>query len=113
VIGVNGLALLLGSEKSSSKKVVDHIDYMTNLAGNSDHISIGLDLVYFHEILELFYQKAGAATYPKNYLGSMDFLQPEKIDEIIEELIIRGYSELIIKNILGGNFLRVAKQVWK
>jgi membrane dipeptidase len=113
VIGVNGLALLLGSEKPSGKKFVDHIDYMTNLVGHSNHISIGLDLVYFHEVLDLFYQKAGLTTYPKGYLGPIDSLQPEKIDEIIEELLLRHYSESAIKNILGGNFLRVAKQVWK
>jgi membrane dipeptidase len=113
LIGVNGLALLLGVEKASAKKLADHIDYMANLVGNSDHISLGLDLVYFHEILEMFYQKAGATTYPKGYLGSMDSLQPEKIDEIIEELLTRGYSDSIVKNILGGNFLRVAEQVWK
>lgn len=113
VIGVNGLALLLGVEKSSSKKLVDHIDYMTNLVGNSDHISLGLDLVYFHDVLDLFFQKAGATTYPKGYIGSMDSLQPEKIDELIEELITRRYSDSSIKNILGDNFLRVAEQVWK
>jgi len=113
VIGVNGLALLLGSEKSNSKKFVDHIDYMADLVGHANHISIGLDLVYFHEVLELFFQKSGATTYPKGYLGSFDSLQPEKIDEIIEELLLRGYSEPTIKNILGGNFLRVAEQVWR
>lgn len=113
VIGINGLALLLGSEKSSSKKLVDHIDYIANLVGSSDNISMGLDLVYFHEILDLFYQKAGSTTYPKGYLGSMDSFQPEKIDEIIEELLLRHYPESAIKNILGSNFLRVAEQVWK
>lgn len=112
VIGINGVALLLGTEKSNSKRYVDHIDYITNLVGNAKHLALGLDLVYFHEILDTFYQNAGA-TYPKSYLGSMDSLQPEKIDEIIEELLVRGYSELDIKNILGGNFLRVAEQVWK
>ncbi|ATN85355.1 dipeptidase [Coxiella burnetii] len=113
VVGVNGVALFLGAEKSSSKKFVDHIDYMTNLVGSSNHISLGLDLVYFHEILEMFYKKAGATTYPKGYLGSMDSFQPEKIDELIEELLKRGYSDSAIKNILGGNFFRVAKRVWK
>lgn len=113
VIGMNGIALLLGAEKSSSKKLVDHIDYISDLVGNADHISLGLDLVYFHEILDLFYQKAGVTTYPQGYVGSLDSFQPESIDELIEELLMRGYPELAIKNILGGNFLRVAEQVWK
>ena len=112
VIGINGMALILGAEKASSKKFVDHIDYMVNLVGNSDNIALGLDLVYFSEIMDLFFEKAGA-TYPKGYLGSFDSLQPEKIDEVIEELLKRKYSDNDIKNILGGNFLRVAKQVWR
>lgn len=113
VIGINGLALFLGSEKSTSEGLVKHIDYMANLVGSTEHIALGLDLVYFHEVLELFYQKAGATTYPKGYVGSMDSYQPEKINELIEILLKRGYSESAIKNILGGNFLRVIKQVWK
>ncbi|OGT44724.1 MAG: peptidase [Gammaproteobacteria bacterium RIFCSPHIGHO2_12_FULL_38_11] len=112
VIGVNGMALILGAEKASSKKFVDHIDYMTSLIGNTNNIALGFDLVYFNEILDMFYEKAGA-TYPKGYLGSMDSLQPEKMDEVIEELLKRKYSDNDIKNILGGNFLRVAKQVWR
>lgn len=113
VIGINGSALLLGIEKACAKKLVDHISYMTDLVGKSEHIAIGLDLIYFHDILDLFYQKAGLMTYPKGYMGSTDSLQPEKLDNIIEELLVRGYSSVDIKNILGGNFLRLAKEVWK
>lgn len=113
VIGINGASLLLGAEKSTPKKFVDHIDYITNLVGSVHHIALGLDLIYFHEILESFYQKALPTIYPKGYLGAMDSLQPEKIDEIIEELFLRGYSEANIQNMLGGNFLRVVAQVWK
>lgn len=87
---------------------------MTDLVG-TQHIALGLDLIYFHEIFETFYQKAGVATYPKGY-GSMqtiDSFQPEKIYELIEVLLTRAYSEHSIKAILGDNFLRVVHQVWK
>jgi membrane dipeptidase len=112
VIGMNGVALLLGDEKSSATQIVNHIEYLADLVGPK-HISLGLDLVYFHELLDHFYQKAGEAVYPKGYVGSMDSFQPEKIDELIEVLLQRGYTENVIKEILGGNFLRVIKQVWK
>lgn len=112
VIGINGLALFLGSEKSSPEKMVDHIQYISDLIG-PQHISLGLDLVYFHEVLELFYQKAGLTTYPKGYVGSMDSAQPEILKELIALLLQRNFSQADIIGILGGNFLRVAKQVWK
>jgi membrane dipeptidase len=59
-IGINGASTLLGSEKSTAEKLADHIDYITHLVG-SDHVSLGLDMIYFHEILELFYENAGEA----------------------------------------------------
>ncbi|MGQ3889966.1 dipeptidase [Legionella sp. CNM-1927-20] len=114
IIGINGASQLLGGDKSTSKKMVDHIDYIAKLVG-TDHIALGLDLIYFHEILALFYEKAGEVFYPKGYLQEniTDSFQPEKIDELIETLLKRGFSELAIKNILGGNYLRVVNQVWK
>lgn len=113
IIGINGASQLLGSEKSTNEKLADHIDYITNLVG-PEHVALGLDLIYFHEILDLFYQKAGDVVYPKGYVrGFVDSFQPEKINDLIETLLRRGFSESAIQNILGGNFLRVANQVWK
>lgn len=112
LIGINSLALFLGSEKSSAKKISEHINYISDLTSSSDNIALGLDQVYFHEILEKFYADHGSS-YPKGYLGSMDSLPPEKIDEIIEELLKQNYSINSIQDILGNNFMRVAKTVWK
>lgn len=112
IIGINGLSLLLSSKKSSAKLMVDHIDFIANLIG-TQHISLGLDLVYFHEILDLFYSKAGPSTYPKGYVDQLDSFQLEMIDELIEQLLIRNYSETAIKDILGENFIRITQQVWK
>lgn len=114
VIGVNGMAMFLGTEpKATSKRLVDHIEYLCDLAGVK-HVGLGLDLVYFHEILDLFYQKAGVTTYAKKgYVGSMDSLQPEKIAEVIEVLLQRNFTDEQIIGILGGNFLRVASNVWQ
>ncbi len=113
VIGINGASLLLGSKQSTSTAIVDHIDYITQLVGDN-HLALGLDLIYFHDMLDLFYQRAGETFYPKNYVPNyVDSFQPEKIQELIETLLIRGFSDDQIKKILGGNFLRVIQQVWK
>lgn len=112
LIGVNGTGLILGVEKPTAEKLVEHIDYINQLTDSSDYVALGLDLVHFTEMLPIFYEKSGQE-YPKNYMGSMEGLQPEQIDEIIEVLLRHQYSEDDIKKILGGNFLRVASQVWK
>jgi|SRR6185437_7885666 len=112
VIGINGMGLILGEDKPTVKKLVSHIDYISNLLGSIDNIALGLDLVYFQEMLPLFFEKSGI-NYPSGYLGSMDGIQPEQIDEIIETLLIQNYSKDNIIKILGSNFLRVASIVWK
>lgn len=112
IIGINGMGLILGVEEPTTEKYIEHINYICNLVGSVDNIAIGLDLVYFNEILPVFFEKSGL-NYPKGYLGSMKGLQPEQIDEIIETLIRSHYSDNDIKKILGDNFLRVVSKVWK
>jgi len=112
VIGINGMGLILGVENPNPQKWVDHVEYISNLIGNNENIALGLDLIYFHDMLPLFFEKAGL-DYPKGYIGSMESLQPEAIDSIIEELLKRKFSERDIQKILGGNFLRIAQKVWK
>ena len=41
------------------------------------------------------------------------FVEPEQLPEITDLLHKNGHSEQVIAGILGGNFLRIAKQVWK
>ena len=43
----------------------------------------------------------------------MTFVEPEQIPEFTELLYQKGYSEQVISGILGGNFLRVARETWK
>ena len=112
VIGINGMGLILGVEEPTTEKYIEHINYICNLVGSVDNIAIGLDLIYFNEMLPIFFEKSGF-NYPKGYLGSMKGLQPEQIDEIIETLLRSHYSDEDIKKILGENFLRVASKVWK
>lgn len=112
VIGINGMGLILGIEEPTTEKYLEHINYICNLTGSVDNIAIGLDLIYFHEMLTIFFEKS-RLDYPKGYLGSMKGLQPEQIDEIIEALVRHHYSDEDIKKILGENFLRVASKVWK
>lgn len=42
----------------------------------------------------------------------MKFAPTERLCEITEALVARGYSEADTTKILGGNFLRVAEQTW-
>ncbi len=71
--------------------VVDHIDYIVKLVG-ADYVGLGSDF-------------DGVPSMP---LGLSDC---SDLPNITAELIARGYSEGDIDKILGGNFMRVFKQV--
>jgi len=71
--------------------VVDHIDYIVNLVG-PDYVGLGSDFDGVHAL-------------PKNLADC------SMVPNITKELVNRGYSEEDIKKILGGNFMRVFKQV--
>lgn len=71
----------------SYKKIVDHIDHVVSLVGVK-HVGLGSDF-------------DGIETTPD---GLEDV---SKMQKIIIELRKRGYSEYEIKQIAGGNFLRV------
>lgn len=71
--------------------LIDHIDYVAKLVG-TDHVGLGSDF-------------DGVGSLPKE-MDDVTFLP-----NITRELLVRGYSENDIRKILGGNFLRVFKQV--
>ena len=41
------------------------------------------------------------------------YFAPEQMPELTEAMLKRGYSEADVRGVLGDNFLRVARHVWK
>ena len=93
VIGITFVPNFLTQEKRKTtvKDVVTHIDYLVEKAG-VDCVGLGSDF-------------DGTGGLPLGLEGV------DKITNITEELLTRGYKEREIKKILGGNFLRVFKKV--
>jgi len=110
VIGINGIGDFLGG--TSSEKVIEHIEYVMNLVG-PNHVGIGLDYVVDKQEL-IDYIKGYPEIYPPDKMNDLlAFVEPEQIPEFTELLYEKGYSEQVISDILGGNFIRVAQAVWK
>jgi membrane dipeptidase len=110
VVGINGIGDFLGG--TSSKLIVENIEYVMNLAG-PEHVGIGLDYVVDkQELIE--YIEGHPDVFPPDKINNyLSFAEPEQFPEFTELLYQKGYSEQIIGGILGGNFLRVAEDVWK
>ncbi len=110
VVGINGIGDFLGG--TASEKVVEHIEYVMDLVG-PEHVGLGLDYVVDKQEL-IDYVTGHPDIFPPDKMKDvLSFVEPEQLPEITELLYRKGYSEEVINGILGGNFLRVAKAVWK
>ncbi|OGT63276.1 MAG: hypothetical protein A3E85_06005 [Gammaproteobacteria bacterium RIFCSPHIGHO2_12_FULL_45_12] len=111
VIGINGISIFLGSKEPTVSLVADHIEYVTQLVGSS-HVGIGLDYILDHDEVKAAV-KASPHLFPhEQHFTNVELLIPEQIPAILNELTNRGYKAHEIQAIMGGNFMRVVKQVW-
>jgi membrane dipeptidase len=115
VVGINGVGIFLGDNDASTEAVVRAIDYAVQLVG-PEHVGLGLDFVFDQGELSAFIE-ANATTFPSGYgyteSGPMQFASPAQLPAVTSALVELGYSTDAVKGILGGNFYRVANQVWR
>ncbi|MCG9968165.1 dipeptidase [Pelotomaculum terephthalicicum JT] len=93
VIGVTFVPDFLGGENTSVDHVLAHIEHVIAVGG-PDCVGLGSDF-------------DGTERLP---LGLVDC---SRLPVITMGLLERGYSENVIKKVLGGNFIRVMRQVIK
>jgi membrane dipeptidase len=113
VVGINGIGIFLGDNDNRIETMVRHIDYVVNLVG-PEHVGIGLDFMFDMEGFDALMAEKGhlwPAEY--GYRPGLRIIPPERLPDLTEGLVKLGYSEPAIRGILGGNFLEVARRVWK
>jgi membrane dipeptidase len=113
VVGINGVGIFLGPNDISSATYARHVDHVVQLVGPA-HVSIALDYVFDTRELEEHVQKM-RDTFPPGlgYELGARFVPPEQLEEIVTTLQGWGYSDADLAALLGGNLLRLARQVWK
>lgn len=112
VIGINGVSIFLGYKNPTMTHLIEHIDYVAQLVGTA-HIGLGLDYALDHEDTKVLI-KSNPALFPQTHkYDDVELLAPEIIPHLYSGLKNKGYTHADIQAILGGNFLRVAKEVWK
>jgi len=83
--------------KLKLEKMVDHIDYICQLAGSTRHSGIGTDLD----------GGFGREQCP------MDLQTIADLQRLPEMFRLRGYKVTDIEAILHGNFLRFLREIWQ
>lgn len=118
--GVVGLAAFppfvsVRSPRPTLDDLLDHADHIARLVG-TDHLGLGLDFIDFAPDSFLPYHAAIGTAIGLD-LGRAGADYPEEIADssmtpnLTRALFRRGYSKSDVANVLGGNFLRVLRQV--
>jgi membrane dipeptidase len=113
VIGLNGIGdFLCPPGVDMTEAFVAHCDHVVQLVGPS-HVGLGFDHVFDTEEVE-DYLRANPTMFPPE-LHCIPFRQLgfEALADVVERLLRMGYADADIAAILGGNHLRVAREVWK
>jgi membrane dipeptidase len=112
VIGITGVGIFLGPNDASVDALVRHIDYAVDLVGPA-HVGVSTDYPFDFEDFNAL-MTASPDLFPDSYTrwGPIHFLPPEELLTVEGALRERGYPADAIAAILGGNFRRVAAQVW-
>lgn len=110
VVGITGVNWFLGDQTARTEALVRHIDYVAQLVG-PQHVGLGLDYVVDQSETEDVVERWPQLVPPG--MAGMAFARPEQLPEIAEALLRQGYTDEMVAGVMGQNFLRVARQVWK
>jgi membrane dipeptidase len=114
LIGVSASSQYLGEPRASTSAIMRHVDYYVQMVG-ARHVALGLDLVFDAAMVDA-YMRARPEEWPMtldpNWKGS-HYGIPEQIPELTQAMLMRGYGEDAILDILGRNYLRIFGDLWR
>ena len=115
IVGMVGLNRFLGEGRTDSERLADHVEYLIDVAGPR-HVGIGLDYAFPVKVDGVADAIAeNPHFWPKNEYpeGATTYAAPAQIGELIEVLLRRGQAERTVRDVMGGNFMRLARELWK
>lgn len=112
--GVSGSSEYLGDMQCKSETVFRHLDYIVQLVG-PEHAGIGFDVVFDSSTLNDWARgrpEEWPMTQDANWPG-FSYTMPEQLTELTALMLDAGYGEDAVRSILGGNYVRIFRQVWR
>jgi membrane dipeptidase len=113
VVGLNGVGPFLGSNTDMVEHLLRHLRYAIDLVG-AEHVGISLDYVFDNSEQDEY-----ARLHPQLFPPGLDsasglqIIAPEAMYEIAEGLARDNLTDTQIRGVLGENWLRIARQVWR
>lgn len=125
VIGIYMMPFLTMGAAPTSADLVRHIEHAINVGGE-DHVGIGSDLSTTPHVVDAEYMrihrtfvegrlKAGIAAPgedPEVPMFVTDLNSPRRMEMIADALAARGHGAARIEKVIGGNFLRLCREIW-
>jgi membrane dipeptidase len=120
VVGSNAFPPFL--PKGFDSTLADYIDALDDLVQRVgiDHVGIGTD--YTQDQPKAFFDwlfaqqgtkiRPRPTPYPDPLLHPRGMETPDRLANVTRELLKRGYDQTDVTKILGGNWLRLLRQVW-
>ncbi len=109
VVGLNGRGEFLDDEAAATASLFRHLDHMVQIVG-PEHVGLGLD--HGRETARFLIRKRGESPSEPGGRGDFAAARPEQVEELTDMMLEAGYPEAAVRGILGGNWLRLARQVW-
>ena len=120
VIGVVGYGPFIGkTPDGTADNTIDglfrHLDHFVQLVG-PEHVGLGLDYVFDVEEAVAYYRD-----HPERFPSSAGYsaedqvamIEPERLPDLVQTMIDHRYPEEAIRQIIGGNHLRIAETCWR
>jgi membrane dipeptidase len=98
VMGITAIRSFVGGQRATIEDVLDHFGHVARIAG-IEHVGVGSD----NDV------EGGR---PARHADIAGLDGPQRIFNLTEGLIRRGYSGRDIRLILGGNFQRALSEIW-
>jgi membrane dipeptidase len=114
LVGISGSSEYLGDQQCRTETLFRHLDHYVQLLGPR-HVCLGLDVVFDAEPLSRW-AKARPDEWPMTRdpaWPGFNYAMPEQVGGLVTMMLAHGYSEDAVRAILGENYVRVTRQVWK
>lgn len=112
VVGINGIGIFLGKNDTCIETFSRHVCHVANLVG-VEHVGVSLDYAFDIKEIEEFFE-GNRDMFPINEYGStLEMVEPETFGLLPNALAACGMAQQEIQLVLGGNWERIARTVWR
>lgn len=113
VVGITGVGIFLGANTPTLEAMTRHLEYAVELVG-IDHVGVSTDFSFDADDF-LAEVQSNLHLFDESYTrwGPLQWMPPETFLTLGTHLERRGWSDSDVRAVLGGNFVRVARQAWR